>query len=212
MTIPRSWLVSVALGALLAGLVLLAVWQGSPRGEQDAAGTPVYTPGVGQPFEVEPEATAETPLRPSGKEVVTPRPLSREELFRIPDGFNQESEQGRTQGVPDLPPDPRSGEAQGRKKLGPEWLDVSVESERIEGPNPSVGVQSTEATAGVKVTPGKEGNPPGDVSVSVEGTMRQEVSDREPDQSHRSPSVGVRVEVPWPSKTERKAADPEPKN
>ena len=100
------------------------------------------------------------------------------------------------------------------KRLGLEWLDpsLSVESERVEGPNPSVGVQSTEVKAGVKVSPGKKGESTGDVSVSVEGGVRQEVSERDPDTPQRSPSVGVRVELPWPNEKDRKPTEKKTKD
>jgi hypothetical protein len=116
--------------------------------------------------------------------------------------------------VPDLPSaGPPGGEAAGRKSLGPHWLEpsVTVESEYVEGLSPRSDVESKEVKGGVIVSPGKKDASPGDVSIKVEGGMRENVYQRERDAPQRSPSVGVGIEIPWPNEKAKKREDQDAK-
>ncbi len=140
------------------------------------------------------------PEEASSPEITDHAPLSLERLLTVPEGFS--SSVLNVGGTPvGQPPDAElSGSTTKASGLGPEWLDPSatVGSERTDALVPGVGVESRRVGVGATVSPGKKGETPGDVSVTVEGAVREDVYDEQPDLPQRDGSIGVRVNVPWP--------------
>ncbi len=70
---------------------------------------------------------------------------------------------------------------------------IRTENEHYEGEHPGTTLDSRSVGAGVAVPTGKDGGP----SVSVEGAIRQDVYNEDPDTKKQDESIGVRVDIPW---------------
>jgi hypothetical protein len=124
-----------------------------------------------------------------------------ERLLAVPKGLAK-PDPGKLSGA-----DPATGVAPGSAKgVKPEWVDLGVEgkTEREKGTRQ----EATEVKGGVTVSPGKQGESQGDVSLTVEGAVREESSGRANDPVERSNSVGVRIEVPLPGQQQKKQTPP----
>jgi hypothetical protein len=178
----------LALVAALACTVAIGCVR-DPAEERKAA-LPGSLPGARPDAEaaVEPSDAAMAPAQPEGAAA-----LSRERLLRVPEGSLRDP--ALYPGLELERPATAGAERPRTDRLAP---SLSVESETADSPIPGVAVESHEVRGGLTVSPDRNRT-----AVSVEGAVRQDTYDREAAETRQDHSVGVRVEVPWPTPEER---------